>query len=207
MEVRLKRQPHHARYDRATIDPVPDAVLFSHIAFVAERARGSSRIRACALVAGAGVTAIDGLVPAVSAFEFAVNCRSVMVFETFPDGCAPASLARRVPGVHRQAAARPVGPKSAHPSGTSRACRRFSPLPIDLASAKLRTGPPDGSWTRRVPDLAPQRVMASIRGRRRTRSSTSPASRGPSMTAEAGAPFMRRKACGHLTVASAGRDS
>ena len=103
--VRVRRGPHKARYDRATIDAILDRGLLCHVAFAVDEdaycvpmlyarvgdtvyIHGSAASRALrALANGASacltVTVVDGLVLARSAFEHSTNYESVMVFGRF----------------------------------------------------------------------------------------------------------------------------
>jgi uncharacterized protein len=161
--TRVRRNPKRGDYDRATIDAVLDEAPVAHLGFVHDgqpyviptlHARvgdevllhGSTASRMFrALAAGAPlcltVTLIDGLVLARSAFHHSMNYRSVVLL-----GCARAvegpeekTAALRafteklLPG--RWDAVRP--PTRQELKGT-----KVLALPIDEASAKLRTGPP-----------------------------------------------------------------
>ena len=103
--VRVRRGPHKARYDRATIDAILDRGLLCHVAFAVDEdaycvpmlyarvgdtvyIHGSAASRALrALANGVSacltVTVVDGLVLARSAFEHSTNYESVMVFGRF----------------------------------------------------------------------------------------------------------------------------
>jgi nitroimidazol reductase NimA-like FMN-containing flavoprotein (pyridoxamine 5'-phosphate oxidase superfamily) len=162
--TRVRREPHRGRYDRQTIDAVLDAALVCHLAFVDDgqpfavptlHARvgdvvyvhGSSGSRALrALGAGAPacltVTMIDGLVLARSVFEHSVDYRSVLLLgrlravEEADEKLAAleAFTEKLVPG--RWAEARP-------PDGKELAATSVLVMPIDEASAKVRSGPPE----------------------------------------------------------------
>jgi nitroimidazol reductase NimA-like FMN-containing flavoprotein (pyridoxamine 5'-phosphate oxidase superfamily) len=161
--TRLRRLPARGDHDRATIDAILDEALVSHMGFVHDdhpvvvptlHARvgdevllhGSAASRALRTLAGGAplcltVTLIDGLVLARSAFHHSINYRSVMLFGTArlvdgPDEKAAALEAfteKLVPG--RWASVR--WPTRQELKGT-----KVLALPIDEASAKLRTGPP-----------------------------------------------------------------
>ena len=162
--TRVRRQPRRARYDRATVDAVLDAQLVAHVAFVHDgqpfcvpmlHARvgdrllvhGSTASRALrALGAGAPacvtVTAVDGLVLARSVFEHSANYRSAMLlgrfrvvegererlaaFQAFTDKLVPG----RWDEVRR-------------PSRAELAATTVLAMPIEEATAKVRSGPPD----------------------------------------------------------------
>ena len=161
--VRVRRSAKRADYDRATIDAVLDEALVCHLGFVHEgqpfviptlHARvgdevlihGSSASRAFrTLAAGAPVcltvTLVDGLVLARSAFHHSMNYRSAVLLGT----------ARLVEGVEEKTAALEAfteklvpgrwdavrGPTRQELKGT-----KVLAMPIDEASAKVRTGPP-----------------------------------------------------------------
>ena len=162
--TRVRRLHENARYDRGTIDAILDAALVCHLGFVhdgqpyviptlhariGERlyVHGSSASRTLRTLAEgvpmcATVTLIDGLVLARSVFEHSVNYRSVVVLGTAtrvddPDEKLTALQAfteQLLPG--RNADARQ--PTSKELKATS-----VLWLPLDEASAKVRSGPPD----------------------------------------------------------------
>jgi uncharacterized protein len=160
--TRVRRVPQRGTYDRETIDAILDEALISHMGFVHDgqpvviptlHARlgdrlflhGSAASRMLrTLVKGAPVcataTLVDGLVLARSAFHHSVNYRSVVVFgqatPVEPDERIRALelfTEKLVPG--RWADVRP--PTRQELKGTS-----VLSLPLDEASAKVRTGPP-----------------------------------------------------------------
>jgi nitroimidazol reductase NimA-like FMN-containing flavoprotein (pyridoxamine 5'-phosphate oxidase superfamily) len=160
----VRREPHRGHYDRETIDAVLDAALVCHLAFVDDgqpfavptlHARvgdvvyvhGSSGSRALrALDAGAPacltVTLIDGLVLARSVFEHSVDYRSVLLLGRLRAvegddeklAALEAFTEKLVPG--RWAEART-------PNGKELAATSVLAMPIDEASAKIRSGPPE----------------------------------------------------------------
>jgi nitroimidazol reductase NimA-like FMN-containing flavoprotein (pyridoxamine 5'-phosphate oxidase superfamily) len=161
--TKVRRQPKRANYDRALVDAILDEALTCHVGFAIRgrpwvvptiHARIDDRLylhgavsnhmlRALAggIEACVTVTLIDGLVLARSAFHHSMNYRSVMVFgkaTLVADG--PEKLAafdalveHVVPG--RTADARP-------PSDDEIRKTSVLVLPIDEASAKVRTGGP-----------------------------------------------------------------
>jgi uncharacterized protein len=161
--TRVRRVPARGRYDRETIHAILDETLISHVGFAPEgepvvipmlHARvgerlylhGSSASRLMrALAAGAPVcvtaTLVDGLVLARSAFHHSINYRSVVVFGTArlvePEEERLEAIElfteKLVPG--RWPEVRP--PTRQELKGT-----KVLSLPIDEASAKVRTGPP-----------------------------------------------------------------
>jgi nitroimidazol reductase NimA-like FMN-containing flavoprotein (pyridoxamine 5'-phosphate oxidase superfamily) len=161
--VRVRRSAKRGDYDRATIDAVLDEALICHLGFVHDgqpfviptlHARagdevllhGSSASRMFrTLAAGAPVcltaTLVDGLVLARSAFHHSMNYRSVVLLgeAQLVDGDEAKTAAleafteKLMPG-RWDAVRRPTRQEL---KGT-----KVLKLPIDEASAKLRTGPP-----------------------------------------------------------------
>jgi nitroimidazol reductase NimA-like FMN-containing flavoprotein (pyridoxamine 5'-phosphate oxidase superfamily) len=159
----VRRLPERGAYDRATIHTILDEGLVCHVGFVAEGQpfviptayarigerlylHGSSGSRMLRALAGgaplcATVTILDGLVLARSAFHHSVNYRSVVVLGVAqPVADAEERLAALravvehvVPGRWRDAR---------RPSAKELAQTLVVSLPIDEASAKLRSGPP-----------------------------------------------------------------
>jgi hypothetical protein len=155
--------PARAHYDRATIDAILDEALVAHLGFAVDgqpyviptlHARvddvvyvhGSAASRAI-MTAGRGLpvcltaTLLDGLVLARSAFHHSMNYRSVVVlgqarYVEGPDerlAALEAFTERLVPG--RWGEVRP--PTRQELKGT-----RVLALPLDEASAKVRSGGP-----------------------------------------------------------------
>jgi len=161
--TRLRRNPKRGVFDRATIDAILDEAPICHLGFVdggqcfvlpTLHARsgdelllhGSAAGRAMrTLAAGAPVcvtvTLVDGLVLARSAFHHSMNYRCVVLLGTVRVLGAPAEkeaaleafTEKLVPG--RWPAVRP-------PSAQELKATTVLALPIDEASAKVRTGPP-----------------------------------------------------------------
>jgi hypothetical protein len=159
----VRRLPERGRYDRETVHAILDEGLVAHVGFLDQgrpvvvpmaygrageslllHAASSSRV-ARVLAAGAdccvAVTLLDGLVLARSAFHHSMNYRSVVLF-----GRAAAVVDREeklaglealvehlAPG--RWDSLRPVHEKELHATALLR-------LPLQEASAKIRTGPP-----------------------------------------------------------------
>jgi uncharacterized protein len=162
--TRVRRLPKRGVYDRASIDAILDEGLVAHLAFAGEGGQpyaiptlharvgdevwvhGSSASRTLRTL-GRGaracltVTLVDGLVLARSIFNHSVNYRSVIVLgearavtEPEEKRAALAAFAERVaPG--RWDDARP-------PSVSELKATSILVLPLDEASAKVRTGPP-----------------------------------------------------------------
>jgi len=161
--TRVRRVPQRGAYERETVDAILDETLISHVGFVHNgqpvviptlHARlgdrlylhGSAASRMLrTLQKGVPVcvtaTLVDGLVLARSAFHHSVNYRSVVVFGTatlMEPGEETVKVLelfteRLVPG--RWADVRP--PNRQELKGT-----KVLSLPLDEASAKVRTGPP-----------------------------------------------------------------
>jgi uncharacterized protein len=161
--IRVKREPHRGRYDRETIDAILDEGLICHLGFEVEgqpfviptlHARvgdtlyvhGSSASRALRH-AGSGapvcvtVTIFDGLVLAKSVFNHSVNYRSAVVFGT----------ARVVPDEEKREALRALTDQlvpgrweeARQPTDQELKATWILALPIEEASAKVRTGGPE----------------------------------------------------------------
>jgi nitroimidazol reductase NimA-like FMN-containing flavoprotein (pyridoxamine 5'-phosphate oxidase superfamily) len=156
--------PKRGVYDRASIDAILDEALIAHLAFAGEDGQpyaiptlharvgdavwvhGSSASRTLRTL-GRGaracltVTLVDGLVLARSIFNHSVNYRSVIVLgearavsDQEEKRAALAAFAERI-APDRWADARPPTPQEL--KATS-----ILALPLDEASAKVRTGPP-----------------------------------------------------------------
>ena len=162
--VRVRRGPHKGRYDRVTIDAVLDRGLLCHVAFSVDGdaycvpmlyarvgdtvyIHGSSKSRAMRALAGGAtacltVTIVDALVLARSAFEHSTNYDSVMLFGRFthvtdPDDRLVALetfTEKLIPG--RWSEVRGPSPKELKATA-------ILAMPIEEASAKQRSGPPD----------------------------------------------------------------
>jgi hypothetical protein len=160
---RVRRLPKRGHYDRHTVHAVLDAGLMCHVGYVidgqpyvtptaywreGERLywHGSSASRMLRTVSGGvpvcfTMSLIDGLVVARSGFHHSINYRSVMAFGTAHRVEAPeakiaaltAFTERLYPG--RWDAIRP--PTEQELKGTM-----VLSMPLDEASAKIRTGPP-----------------------------------------------------------------
>ena len=161
--TRVRRKPGRGSHERAVIDQILDEALVCHVAFVGHGApvvlpttqvrvddaiyvHGSAASHMLRTLAGGvdvsvAVTLIDGLVLSRTAFHHSVNYRSVVLF-------GRAALVEE-PALKRRAFAALVDKLVA---GRSSACRppndaelaatQLLALPIEEASAKIRTGPP-----------------------------------------------------------------
>ena len=178
--VRVRRLPKRAAYDRATIHAILDEALVSHLGFVhngqpfviptlhariGERlyVHGSSASRMLGSL-GAGVAAcvtvtlIDGLVLARSAFHHSVNYRSVVLLGT---AVAVTDEAEKVAALRAFTEHMVPGRWDDVRPPTSQELKATSVLylPLEEASAKVRTGPPVddeedyalGAWAGVVP--------------------------------------------------------
>jgi uncharacterized protein len=161
--TRVRRVPQRGTYERETVEAILDETLVSHVGFVHEgqpvvmptlHARLGDRLYLHGSAASrmlrtlergvpvcATATLVDGLVLARSAFHHSVNYRSVVVFgqatlvEPEEERLRALELftEKLVPG--RWADVRP--PTRQEMKGT-----KVLSLPLDEASAKVRTGPP-----------------------------------------------------------------
>jgi uncharacterized protein len=161
--TRVRRVPARAAYDREVVDAILDDGFLCHLGFVQDEQpvviptlyarvddhvylHGSSASRAMRTGRGGApvcltVTLVDGLVLARSVFHHSVNYRSVVVFGEAEQVEGPKEKERALtafsealtPG--RWADAR--GPTRQELKGTM-----VLRVPLDEASAKVRTGPP-----------------------------------------------------------------
>lgn len=161
--IRVRREPHRGRYDRATIDAILDEALYCHLGFIVDgqpyviptlHARigdllyvhGSSASRMLRHAATgapmcATVTLLDGLVLAKSVFNHSIDYRSVVVL----------GQARLVEGEEKVEALRAftehVAPgrweEARQPTPPELKATAILALPLTEASAKVRSGPPE----------------------------------------------------------------
>jgi len=161
--VRVKRIPDRGRYDRDTINSILDEAFICHVGFDSEHGpvvipTGFGRDGSDLIIHGSAashmlrdlangvdvciaVTILDGLVLARSAFHHSMNYRSVVIFgkaELITEKDAKLR-ALEILSEHiirrRWADVRPPSDKELKGTTVLR-------LPIDEASAKIRTGPP-----------------------------------------------------------------
>ena len=162
--TRLRRRSERGTYDRRTIHAILDEAIVGHLAFAVEGRPWTvplvyGRIDDIVYVHGAaanhalrsssngievclGVTLVDGLVLARSAFHMSMNYRSVMIFgvarrvddQAEKDRALTAIVEHVVPG--RTADVRP-------PTDTERTGTLVLALDLTEASAKVRTGGPN----------------------------------------------------------------
>jgi uncharacterized protein len=161
--TRVKRHPERGAYDRATIDGILDEALFCHVGYVADghprviptiHARvgdtlyihGSNASRTLRTIKGGDevcvvTTLLDGLVLARSAFMHSMNYRSVVVY-----GRAREVSDRDEKWMAQKALVDQVcaGRSDQVRMPTDDELRQTTILavPLEEASAKLRTGPP-----------------------------------------------------------------
>jgi len=161
-KLRVRREPERGRYDRETIDAILDEALVCHLGFEVDgqpyviptlHARvgdtlyvhGSAASRALRRLASdvpvcVTVTLFDGIVLAKSVFNHSVNYRSVVVF----------GRARRVPDEQKADALRALTnqlvpgrwDEARRPTAQELKATWILALPLDEASAKVRTGGP-----------------------------------------------------------------
>ena len=161
--TRVRRLPERGAYDRETIDAILDEALICHLAWVADgeprviptiHARsgdtlyvhGSNASRTLRGIKGgasvaAEVTLLDGLVLARSAFHHSMNYRSVVVYGharevTDPDEKFAAQRALVDHVAHGRAE------DARLPNQRELDQTTILAIPIQEASAKIRTGPP-----------------------------------------------------------------
>ena len=159
----VRRHPERGRYDRATIDAILDEGLVCHLGFVSEDqpvviptmyvrdadrvvVHGSSAARMTRTL-GAGVpvcltvTLLDGVVFARTANNHSMNYRSAVLLGTATAVTDPvAKLEAMRALVERVAPGR--WDRIRVPSDQEMRATTILSLPIDEASAKVRTGPP-----------------------------------------------------------------
>lgn len=162
--TQVRRHPERGDYDRQTIDAILDEALICHVAFIDEdggprclptiHARvgdtvylhGSRAARAWeALRAGAEVclvaTIVDGLVLARSAFNHSMNYRSVVVYGAAREVTDPEELHTAARAITSHVA--PGRDDEARmPTDEEYRQTLLLAVPLDEASAKVRTGPP-----------------------------------------------------------------
>jgi uncharacterized protein len=161
--TRVRREPQRGAYDRETIDAILDEALVCHLGFVQDGqpfviptlfarvddevvVHGSSASRTLRALGGGvdaclTVTLVDGIVLARSIFNHSINYRSVVVLGrasavSDPDKKRSALEAfsnRLLPGRWDDAR---------QPTPTELKATSILRMPLNEASAKLRTGPP-----------------------------------------------------------------
>lgn len=159
---KIKRLPERAAYDRAMIDAILDEGLICHVGFIADGQpfviptihvrigdrvylHGSPASRMLQTLARGGaaclsVTLVDGLVLARSAFHHSMNYRSVVLF-----GRGAAVEAEQKIAVLQALSEHLIRGRWSDVRGPSADELRRTlvvSIPIEEASAKVRTGPP-----------------------------------------------------------------
>jgi nitroimidazol reductase NimA-like FMN-containing flavoprotein (pyridoxamine 5'-phosphate oxidase superfamily) len=170
--TQVHRLPERARYDRETIDRILDEALICHVAWTDGdgRARvlptiqarvddtlylhGSRAARAWRAVAGGAevcvaATIVDGLVLARSAFHHSMNYRSAILYGRAREVTDPEELLTAARAITRHVLPGREDEARMPTSDEFRQTILFA-IPIDEASAKVRTGPPKDD----EPDLA-----------------------------------------------------
>lgn len=162
----LKRLPERGRHDRATVDAILDEALVCHLGVVDGEGRpfvvptihardgdrlylhGSPASRALRIARDGAVdvcvtvTLVDGLVLARSAFHHSVNYRSVVVYGRATKVEAPAEKTAALAAlVEHVLAGRSAGCRP--PDGHELRSTLVLSVPIEEASAKVRTGGPE----------------------------------------------------------------
>jgi nitroimidazol reductase NimA-like FMN-containing flavoprotein (pyridoxamine 5'-phosphate oxidase superfamily) len=159
----VRRLPDRARYDRDTLESILDEGLVCHVGFVdggqpfvvpsAYARRGdrlvihgsaaSRMIRALAAGAPACVTVtlLDGLVLARSGFHHSMNYRSVVVLGAATEITDPEEKRRALDAIVEHVVPGRLSSVRS-PSEVEMRATRVVELPLDEASAKVRTGPP-----------------------------------------------------------------
>ncbi len=160
----LRRLPARGRFDRATVEAILDEALVCHVGFLAADGQpfviptiharvgdrlyvhGSAASRMLETLAGGvpaclTVTLVDGLVLARSAFHHSINYRSVVVL-----GRAEAVTEEAEKWEALRAIVEHVAPGRwedvREPNQKEMAGTLVLRLPVEEASAKVRTGPP-----------------------------------------------------------------
>jgi nitroimidazol reductase NimA-like FMN-containing flavoprotein (pyridoxamine 5'-phosphate oxidase superfamily) len=178
--TRVRRLPDRGHYDRETIDPIIDDAMVAHVGFVAEGhpyvipmavarhgdelfLHGSTASRLMKTLSGSTdvcvtVTHLDGLIVSRTLFDSSMNYRSVVVLGHARVITEPAEklAALRVivehllPGRWDEART---------PSNRELKATTLLAVPLDEASAKIRSGPPQDddanlglpSWAGEIP--------------------------------------------------------
>ncbi len=161
--VRVKRHGERGQYDRAAIDAILDEGLVAHVGFVMEGQpyviptlyarlgdtvyfHGAAANRMLDTMAGGGpvcmtVTLLDGLVLARAHYSHSANYRSVVVLGT-PREVTDRAEKLRSFEVLVDHVARGRWADARQPNEMEIRVTRVLALPLDEASAKVRTGPP-----------------------------------------------------------------
>ncbi|HTG47262.1 MAG TPA: pyridoxamine 5'-phosphate oxidase family protein [Actinomycetota bacterium] len=162
--AQVHRHPERADYDRATVERILDEALICHVAWTDDEGRarvlptiqarvgdvlylhGSRAARAWkAVAAGAEVcvvaTIVDGLVLARSAFSHSMNYRSVVLYGRAREVTEPGELLEAARAITRHVLPGREDEARMPTTDEYRQTILFA-IPIEEASAKIRTGPP-----------------------------------------------------------------
>ena len=161
--LRVKREPQRGVYDRATIDAILDEALVCHLGFVVDgqpyviptlHARvgdllyvhGSAASRMLRNAAADAricvtVTLLDGLVLARSVFNHSIDYRSVVVLGT--PTLVPEDEKREALRAFTEHVAPGRWDEARQPTEQELKATWILSVPLDEASAKVRTGPPE----------------------------------------------------------------
>ncbi len=131
----IKRMPHRAVYDRAVINAILDEGLVCHLGFTVD----SQPYVLPAIYARE--TLIDGLVLARSAYHHSINYRSVVILGTATEICDRTAKLAALRTIVNHVIRGRWDEVRAPSEGEIRSTVVLS-LPVDEASAKVRTGPP-----------------------------------------------------------------
>jgi nitroimidazol reductase NimA-like FMN-containing flavoprotein (pyridoxamine 5'-phosphate oxidase superfamily) len=162
--LRVKREPQRGVYDRATIDAILDEALVCHLGFAVDgqpyviptlHARvgdllyvhgsaasrmlrhAASDVRICVTV-----TLLDGLVLARSVFNHSIDYRSVVVLGT-PTLVEDVEEKREALHAFTEHIAPGRWEEARQPTDQELKATWILSVPLDEASAKVRTGPPE----------------------------------------------------------------
>lgn len=164
VRTQVHRLPERGRYDRDTIDRIIDEALICHVAWVDDEGRarvlptiqarvgdtlylhGSRAARAWRAVAGGAevcvaATIVDGLVLARSAFHHSMNYRSVVLYGRAREVTEPDELLTAARAITRHVLPGREDEARMPDDGEFKQTILFA-IPIEEASAKVRTGPP-----------------------------------------------------------------
>jgi nitroimidazol reductase NimA-like FMN-containing flavoprotein (pyridoxamine 5'-phosphate oxidase superfamily) len=159
--TRLHRLPARGSHDRAVVAAILDEARFCHVGFAVDGqpfviptiharvgdqlvfhgARASRLLRAMAGPVCVTVTLLDGLVLARSAFHHSMNYRSAIVLGVAHELTEPEAKRRALDAIVEHVAPGRMAVTRA-PSDKELAATRVMSVPLDEASAKIRTGPP-----------------------------------------------------------------
>lgn len=163
MKSEVRRHADRAAYDRATIDAILDEAVFCHVGFIDEGhpyviptihvrvddalilhgSPASRMLRALktGIPASIAVTLFDGLVLARSVFNHSMNYRSAVLFGTATE-ITDADEKMNAMRIFTDKILPGRWDEARQPNSTEFAGTLMLGIPIDLASAKVRSGPP-----------------------------------------------------------------